>query len=311
MSQAEYVFKRFSPAAIIAAPAASLSYLAISAVLVGFKTDQLTLILVFNSFYFASAFSRKFILGFLIFIVYWIVFDYMKAFPNYRFNTMHIGDLYGLEKKYFGIQNGAALFTPNEFLNLFQHPFLDALSGIFYLCWVPVPLFFAAYLFLKNKEQFLKFSLTFFWVNILGFVIYYLYPAAPPWYIQHFGDVFYPNTPGNTAGLQRFDDLFHVSVFQSLYSKSSNVFAAMPSLHAAYPLIVIYYGIKNKMGAINFLFVLIALGIWFSAVYSFHHYVLDVVAGVVCCVIGIILFNRIVKLKPVETFLERYLKLIM
>ncbi len=102
------------------------------------------------------------------------------------------------------------------------------------------------------------FSLTFLFVNLLGFIGYYVYPAAPPWYIQlHAGESpipFIAHTPGNTAGLHRFDAFFNVGIFNGLYSKSSNVFAAMPSLHSAYPLIVFYYGLKNKLGVANLFF---------------------------------------------------------
>jgi hypothetical protein len=82
----------------------------------------------------------------------------------------------------------------------------------------------------------------------LGFVVYYAYPAAPPWYIQVHGFNFHPLTQGNTAGLARFDKYFNVTIFKSIYSKGSNVFAAMPSLHSSYPVIVVYYGIKNRLG---------------------------------------------------------------
>jgi membrane-associated phospholipid phosphatase len=42
---------------------------------------------------------------------------------------------------------------------------------------------------------------------------------------------------------------------------------------------------------VNALFALIMCGIWFAAVYSSHHYVLDVLAGITCGLTGITLFN--------------------
>ncbi len=102
---------------------------------------------------------------------------------------------------------------------------------------------------------------------------------------------FNPHTPGNAAGLGHFDSYFHVTIFSALYSKSSNVFAAMPSLHASYPLTVLYYGMKYRLGWVNILFASIMAGIWFAAVYSGHHYVLDVLAGIGCGLAGIGLFN--------------------
>jgi hypothetical protein len=284
----------------------SAAYLLLSTLLIGFKSDQLFLVLLFNILFYLSGPTRRFILGFSVFIVFWILFDSMKAFPNYRFNTVHIASIYNAEKTLFGrsglspakdievVPGGSAVagrITPNEYLLTHTSAFLDILAGIFYLCWMPLPLAFAGYLFYKDKEAFLRFSLTFLLVNLLGFVVYYAYPAAPPWYVQLYGFEFHAHTPGNTAGLARFDRLIDLPVFASLYAKSSNVFAAMPSLHAAYPMIVFYYGVRRRMGLVNILFATIMAGIWFAAVYSSHHYVLDVLAGINCGLIGIIVFN--------------------
>ncbi|QEM02819.1 inositol phosphorylceramide synthase [Mucilaginibacter rubeus] len=273
----------------------SIAYLAFSTFLIGYKPDELTLVVIFNVLFYASAITRKFILGFTIFIVYWIVFDYMKAFPNYNYNPVHIAELYNAEKHLFGIHFNGKLLTPNEYWLANSNTFIDVLSGLFYLCWIPVPLGFAAYLFFKNKKQFLNFSLTFVLVNILGFIVYYAYPAAPPWFVQYHGFHFIPLTMGNTAGLARFDAYFHAGVFKGIYTKGSNVFAAMPSLHSSYPVIVLYYGLKNKLGLANIFFGVVTVGIWFTAVYASHHYVLDVLAGITCAALGITLYNVLLK----------------
>lgn len=283
----------------------SAFYILLSILLVGFKTDQLVLILIFNLLYHFSGKTRKFIIGFSIFIVYWVVFDYMKAFPNYWFNQVHIESLYELEKSWFGIHTNKLLVTPNEYWLLHTNSFLDVCSGLFYLMWVPVPLFFATYLFFSNKKQFLYFSLTFVLVNFIGFTVYYSYPAAPPWYVQEHGFNFYAHTKGNRAGLIRFDDFFNILLFQSIYSKGSNVFAAMPSLHSSYPIIVLYYGLKNNLGKINIFFAVVMVGIWFAAVYSSHHYVLDVLAGIATAIVGITVFNLLVK----TSFLKKWISL--
>jgi hypothetical protein len=270
----------------------SIAYLLLSAWLLGFKSDQLVLVGLFNSLFFLSDPTRRFILGFTVFIVFWVLFDSMKLFPNYRYNTVHIEGLYHLEKSLFGIKGAdGTVLTPNEFFFLHRRTFLDILAGCFYLCWIPLPLAFAGYLFYRDKEAFFQFALSFLLVNLVGFVIYYACPAAPPWYVQYHGFAFNPHTPGNTAGLGRWDDYFHVHVFAGLYAKSSNVFAAMPSLHAAYPLTVLYYGIKYRLRWANALFATIMVGIWFAAIYSGHHYTLDVLAGITCGGIGISLFQ--------------------
>jgi len=283
----------FSKKDLILTLTISLFYLLLSKILIGYKPEQLVLVLIFNVLYYFSFASRKFITGFSIYIIFWIIFDYMKAFPNYLYNTVHIESLYNAEKTWFGIRVNGSVLTPNEYWQYHSRTSLDILSGVFYLCWVPVPLAFSAYLFFsRRRKQFMYFALTFLLVNLIGFVGYYLYPAAPPWYVQHYGFTFNAHTPGNTAGLHRFDEFFHAGIFNALYAKSSNVFAAMPSLHSAYNLIVLYYGIKNRLGLVNILFGIIAAGIWFAAVYSGHHYVLDVLGGIFCAIVGIFVFQK-------------------
>ena len=285
----------YGPKALLTMLGLSVGYLLLSRYLIGFRSEQIILLVLTNGFYFYSDATRKFIIAFSIFILYWILFDYMKAFPNYNYNTVHIKSLYDLEKSVFGIESGSMLLTPNEFWIKYQHPFLDVISGIFYLTWIPLPLSLAGYLFFKNRPQFFNFAFTFLLVNLIGFVIYYLYPAAPPWYSQQYGFKFIANTPGNTAGLSRFDSFFNVGIFKSIYAKSSNVFAAMPSLHSSYPLIALYYAVKTKISRGLAIIIGITMpGIWFAAVYTSHHYVLDVLAGITCAISGIILVNLFV-----------------
>ncbi|WP_018622714.1 phosphatase PAP2 family protein [Spirosoma luteum] len=287
----------------------SLGYLLLSFILVGFKPDQLFLIALVNGLYYASTPTRKFIIGFSIFLVYWIIFDYMKAFPNYQYAFVHIESLYSLEKTLFGISDGQSILTPNEYWLAHRTPFLDILTGVLYLTWIPIPLLFGTYLFFRNRPAFFPFALTFVLVNFLGFVVYYLYPAAPPWYVQLYGFTFHEHTPGNTAGLANFDRLVGVPIFAGIYAKSSNVFAAMPSLHSSYPVIVLYYGLKNRLGLVNVFFALVMAGIWFSAVYNSHHYVLDVTGGLLSALAGIILFNQLRRTSCLNAFMRWLLKL--
>lgn len=283
-------------------------YLLLSYVLIGFRPEQLFLVGLINFFYFFSKTSRKFLIGFSIFIIYWVTFDYMKAMPNYMINDVHIAELYNIEKSFFGIALDGTMVTPNEYWLKHTNTALDIITGLFYLCWIPVPLGFATYLFYKNRPHFFYFSLTFLLVNFLGYIIYYIYPVAPPWYVQQYGFDFIVGTPGNTAGLARFDTFFGVSIFKSLYEKSSNVFAAMPSLHSAYPVIVVYYGIKNRLGWFNLFFITVMTGIWFSAVYTSHHYILDVLAGILCAISGIALFEWLLTLQGFKKGVNKLIK---
>jgi membrane-associated phospholipid phosphatase len=74
---------------------------------------------------------------------------------------------------------------------------------------------------------------------------------------------------------------------------------------------VLYYGIKNRLGLINIFFAIVMLGIWFTAVYASHHYILDVLAGILSATIGIIIFNILItRAGFFKNFIARYEKYI-
>lgn len=258
--------------------------------------------------------TRKLAIALAPWLVFACSYDCMRLLPNYEVTfPIDIKGLYETEKQLFGIVVAGQRMTPNEFFALHHCAFADILAGIFYLCWVPVPLLFGLYLYIKgDKKNYLRFSLAFLFVNLIGFFIYYLHPAAPPWYVMNYGFEPLPDTPGNVAGLGRFDSLTGVPVFQSLYSSNSNVFAAVPSLHAAYMAIATAYAIisKQKKPVVG-LFAIICAGIWWTAVYSGHHYIIDVLLGIGVTLFGIIsLEMALAKLPRISGWFDRYVSTI-
>lgn len=286
-------FYRFNLKSVLWAVVISIIYLLLVTFVTGFRSDHMTILVVCLLAYFGHPVSRKFILGFSIFLVYGIIYDSMKGYPNYWFSDVRIEEIYNFEKSWFGISDGGKTITPNEYFLVHNSTFLDVLTGLFYINWMPIPLIFGLYLWFKDKLIFLQFSAAFFTVNVLGWIIYYTCPAAPPWYVQLYGFEEHFDIPSNVAQLIKFDQFFGITVFQDIYSKGSNVFAAMPSLHSAYPVVVFFYGLKRRLHwLVSSFFGLFVLGIWFSAVYSSHHYIVDVVAGALCSIIGIFLFEK-------------------
>ncbi len=299
------------PGGAAALTLASASYLLIMVFLTGLRPEHWAIILIFNILFYSGKGTRKFVLGFAIFILFAMLYDVMRAFPNYLYHTVDIAPLYHLEKQLFGIDTQFARLTPNEFFAANHNVLADLMSGFFYINWMPVPLGFAVYLYFTNRKLFLHFSLTFLLVNLLGFTIYYIYPAAPPWYVSQYGFILNLHAPGSAAGLARFDQLIHLNVFGSIYMKNSNVFAAIPSLHCAYPVIVLYFGIKAGCRRAKWLFGLFMIGIWFSAIYSGHHYTIDVILGIFCAMTGIFFYEVVfMKQRIYKNFINRYLRII-
>ena len=234
----------------------------------------------------------------------------MRFFPNYEFNTIDVKGLYDTEKNLFGITAaGGQKLILGEYFAIHHCLPADLLAGFFYLCWVPVPLGFSLWLYYKHQYKwFLRFSIAFLFVNLVGFCGYYIHPAAPPWYVIMYGFKPILHTPGNVAGLIRFDQFAGFPVFQSIYGKNANVFAALPSLHAAYMLVTTCYARASKQPkALVAVFAVICVGIWCTAVYTGHHYVIDVLLGIVTAFVGMAILERgVFQIPGIKKALENY-----
>lgn len=290
-----------------------ITWLAVTALCVGFRPEHLYIFILLALTLFASGPSRRLIVALLPFVIFGISYDWMKIVPNYQVNPVDIQGLYEAEKSFFGIATSAGMLTPNEFFALHSSGFMDFMAGVFYLCWVPVPILFGVWLYFNRQYKvYLHFALVFLFVNLLGFTYYYIHPAAPPWYVASHGFEFILGTHGEVAGLGKFDEMTGLGIFNGLYSRNSNVFAALPSLHAAYMLIAFIYSLKaHCQWWLRTLFAVICLGIWFTAVYTSHHYVIDVLMGIACTLIGYILFEyALMKIPAFCRFIDRYISYI-
>ena len=285
---------------------ASLLFLVFQITVVGILPTHFLMVALFLLFYFAHPLSRKMAIALLPFIAFEVCYDWMRLYPNYRVNSVDIKPIYEAELSLFGITSEGTTMIPGEYFVLHHNGVADFLSGCFYLCWVPLPIFFAIALFFMGKSRrCVHFTLCFLFVNLVGFVIYYIHPAAPPWYVLEHG--FEPDfsTPGNVAGLIRFDEMVGIPVFQSIYVGNSNVFAAVPSLHAAYMLITTIYAARYKVTRV--IFAIVAAGIWWTAVYSCHHYIIDVILGIATAVVGFLLFEKVLmRTKKMRALTDSY-----
>lgn len=285
-------------------------WLGVTALCVGFRPEHLWLALLLAALFFATKPTRKLLVALLPFVVFGISYDWMNIVHNYEVNPVDIRGIYETEKSLFGITvaDGIVL-TPNEFFALHTSKVMDFLGGFFYLCWVPVPILFGLYLYYMRQEKaYLHFSLVFLLVNFIGFAGYYIHPAAPPWYVAQHGFDFDLSIGGSTAGLGAFDEMTGLGIFNGLYGRNANVFAAVPSLHSAYTFVAFIYSLRSKSPLwIRIALAVITLGIWFTAVYTSHHYIIDVSLGILCSLLGFAIFEwGLMRIPAFSRFIDRY-----
>lgn len=254
-------------------------YLLVTARSIGLRTEHLAIALVFLTMFFIGPRTARFAVLALPFLGVGILYDNMRLVLGLR-GEIHVGDLYAMELRWFSVNGPNGPMILPEFFRARPWVGFDLVCGFAYLAYLAESFLYAVFLFFRDPSRVARFAWAFFFVNLLGMITYLVYPAAPPWYVEQYGlgPVVLDAKP-SAAGALRFDELTGIPYFQAFYSRNANVFGAMPSLHVAYPTVVFCstwkMGPRFSIPALSF-----ALLVAFSAVYLRHHYVLDLVVGV-------------------------------
>ena len=275
--------------------------------LVGWRFDHTILIGLVVILTVIHKFGYQIVLSLAGFLGLAILYDAITIIPNYDVSIVHIKDLYDLEIILFGVLDGSEHITLGEWFQVRQNAAMSLFCGASYLLWLPGPMVFSLYLLWKDKPAMVDFVAAFLLTNIIGLCVYYLYPAAPPWYYLNYGDVLFSSVQCNEALLSEFDRLTHTSIFHFIYTRGSNVFGAVPSLHSAYPLISLLFAWKHRHNAFVIFFAVVAIGTWIGAVYTQHHYVIDILLGIICAVLSYLLILVFIKTNFYDLMKKWYL----
>ena len=183
----------------------------------------------------------------------------------------------------------------------------DIVSAITYGLHFPEPLVVGFVIWLRDRALFRRFAAAFLTLAGFAFVIYILYPAVPPWMAsyrtfqgRHFAVIAPP--------LHKIFDEFNYYVQQvalghkyfSLLTVPYNRTAAMPSLHAAFPILSALY-LRKSIGRWGWLMLVYAAVMWFAVVYMGEHWVIDVVVGAVCAVVSYAIVERVAQVRARRT----------
>jgi membrane-associated phospholipid phosphatase len=153
----------------------------------------------------------------------------------------------------------------------------DYLTWFIYLTHFFATLIVAAILWTWVHDKFARFATMVCVLALTGFATYTLYPAVPPWLAARHGSIGQSN---RIIGIvwQHVPIAHYGSLFEKGQNYTNNV-AAMPSLHAAYALLVTLYLWRLVPRWARPLLALYPPAMAFALVYSGEHYVVDCAAG--------------------------------
>jgi len=258
--------------------------------------------------------SKQFLIDWSPFIFFWVAYDMMRGIADSVRSVINVIPPFALELKIFGGLFGHQI--PCFFYEHYQalheggllKTILDIMGANFYTLHFGAPLIIGWIFWHTTSDRplFYHFVYTLTLLNIMALITFMLYPAAPPWYVYKYG--FAQPTgliEGSAAGLVNFDKLIGTKFLQSIWDTfNANLFAAIPSLHGAYPCVIAFFGMK-KFKKNRALWLLYPIGTWFSAVYLGEHYIIDLIIGLIYFIIAYQIVLRFIYPVLFKNYVER------
>lgn len=210
----------------------------------------------------------------ILFFVYEALRGFAFQFSQWIGIEIHIEDLIKLERSIFFFLSD----IPTLVLQNAMHPnpdkfyFYDYILAFFYVSFFWFWLVVGFILWRKSRVIFKKYIYGLLSLSFFSAIFFFaLFPAAPPWWASENG--FLEPLERIMWVVLRFNN--ELSVI-STYTR--NDFAAMPSLHAAWPFFASLYVVKvfgKKWLPIFIVPIMIAIATWYGA----EHYVIDSLFG--------------------------------
>ena len=156
----------------------------------------------------------------------------------------------------------------------------DSAATAVYFLYYLVPLVVGLFWWFRKRSTYFRYASALLTLCGLAFATYIVLPTVPPWLA--FPQSVHEITDATVRGWNLPGQL--VSVY---LDHDYNLYAAFPSLHAAFPVVMIYYGwLRSRvLGAVMMLY---AALVWISIVFLGEHYVIDIVGAIAYAIVAII-----------------------
>lgn len=218
--------------------------------------------------------TKQFLLDWVPLLILFFGYEYLRGLIPELSRHAHILPMIVADHFLFG-------FIPTVKLQsmLFNSKMLhwyDYASVTLYISHFVIPMVVAFLFWLHDRKNFREFLSAFLVLSYLAFLTYIIFPAMPPWMASEQG--FLPP-------LQKIMDQVLASFANPISVPSiyqyfgANLVAAVPSLHAAYPLLIFLFVVR-RLKYIGLLTLPYVLGVWFSVIYLGEHYFFDVIIGI-------------------------------
>jgi membrane-associated phospholipid phosphatase len=128
----------------------------------------------------------------------------------------------------------------------------------------------------ESRNRFTWYMRAFGFLNFLAILVYVLLPVAPPWWISAHAFA-QPTTElllqtSMAAGMDG-------ALVQGMIKTAPQWFAAVPSLHGAYPVLLLLLVLKARSRWMILAVAIYGFAMWAATVVLNQHYIIDLLAG--------------------------------
>ncbi len=254
----------------------------LSAVLFGvpMTRDQIFLWLLLGMLAFSLSDLRVWLRGV---VVDWVpvfgvlfLYDFLRGFADDLAASAHVWPQLRADEWLFGGTVPTVLLQ-RRFFSIEDPRWYDYAAWLIYMSHFFVALGVGAVLWKVAYPRFRQFIGMFIALTLAGFATYMVLPAVPPWLASKNGDL----EPTIRLMLAMWDHL-GVGPATAVFSggnRYANDVAALPSLHGAYPALLLLFFWSGARRWVRAGLVAYALLMCLTLVYAAEHYVVDVIMG--------------------------------
>ncbi len=173
----------------------------------------------------------------------------------------------------------------------FDLQWYDYATWLVYVSYFLATYLVAGFLWFFARGLFRRFVAMVSLLALMGFATYALFPAAPPWMASELGAL-----EPTTRSIGYIWNHIPIAYFNTLFDRGSgysNLVAAVPSLHAAYTLLIALFlwRLAPRWGRV--LLAAYPPAMAFALVYTAEHYFSDILVGWVYAVIAFWTVNQV------------------
>jgi membrane-associated phospholipid phosphatase len=167
----------------------------------------------------------------------------------------------------------------------------DYSACVVYLSYFVATYLVAGFLWFFARGLFRRYVAMVLLLALMGFATYTLFPAAPPWLASESGQL--DPTTRSIAVIWSDIPVTRVNTFFEEGSQYANPVAAIPSLHAAYTLLITLFLWRLAPWWGRVLLATYPAAMAFALVYAAEHYVVDILLGWIYAVIAFYAVSRL------------------